>query len=106
MASVFVNATQARRDSRNASVIHAEVRAIETVVLEQIALGELSASISSGSTMTVSVDYYNAYYNLVTDAAKIDQITYVQRYFTDLGYGVVITENPSTTNTLIWNISW
>ena len=106
MASVFVNATQARRDSRNASVIHAEVRAIETAVLEQVALGELSARINSGTGMTTDVDYYNAYYNLVNDAAKVDQITYVERYFTDLGYGVVITENPSTTNTLVWNISW
>ena len=106
MATVFINATQARRDSRNASVIHAEVRSIESAVLEQVSAGQLKISIASGTTMTTEANYYNAYYNVTNDAAKTDQVNYVQRYFTDLGYGFTITENPTTTNTLIWNISW
>lgn len=106
MASVFKNATQARMDSRNASTIHAETRSIETTVLSSISLGELNATVDSGTTMTTDAAYYNAYFNVVTDAAKLDQIQYVTRYFTDLGYGVSVTENPVTENTIVWNISW
>lgn len=106
MASVFKNATQARKDARNSSVIHAEVRSLETSVLSSVENGNLSVSVSSGTTMTTSTDYYNAYFSIAADDTKSDQLTYVTRYFTDLGYGITLTENPSTQNTLVWNISW
>jgi len=106
MASVFVNATQARKDARNASTIHDEVRSIESTILTTISQGQLSVSISSGTTMTDNSAYYNAYYSISDDAAKLDQVKYVEKYFTDLGYGITITENPSSGNTIVWNISW
>lgn len=106
MASVFVNANQARKDSRNASVIHGEVRSLESTILSSISQGELTVSVSSGTTMTDDANYYTAYYLITNDRAKADQVEYVSKYFTDLGYSVNITENPSTNNSLVWNISW
>lgn len=106
MASIFVNADQARKDTRNASVIHSEVRAIESAILTNIDAGILNVSVSSGTQMTDSNVYYNVYYGVSNDRSKLDQIEYVKKYFHDLGYGVTITENALTTDTLVWNISW
>lgn len=106
MTSIFVNADQARKDSRNASVIHGEVRAIESAILVNIDAGLLYANISAGTEMTDSNVYYNVYYGVTSDRTKSDQLDYVTKYFRDLGYGVRLTENALTGNTLIWNISW
>ena len=106
MASVFVNAATARKDSRNNSVIHSEVRSLESNVLSAIETGSLSAVINSGTTMTTDSTYYNVYYAITDNDAKLDQINYVTKYFTDLGYGITITENSATGNTIVWNISW
>lgn len=106
MASVFINATQARRDTRNNSVIHSEVRSIESAVLANVDAGVLYANVSSGTSMTDSNTYYKAYYGITNDRTLVDQIAYVEQYFKNLGYGVKITENTSTGDTIIWNISW
>lgn len=106
MANIFVNATQARKDSRNNSVIHAEVRSIESAVLANVSSGLLYANVSSGTTMTSSNTYYYVYTGVTTDPTKLDQLNYVTEYFTNLGYGVNITTNTSSNNTIIWNISW
>jgi hypothetical protein len=106
MASVFKNATQARKDARDSGAIHAEVRSLESSVLSSVEGGNLSVSVNSGTTMTTDTAYYNAYFSLAVDDTKLDQLTYVTRYFTDLGYGVTLTENATTQNTLVWNISW
>ena len=52
MAEIFVNATQARKDTRNNSVIHAEVRAIETSVIANVDAGVLYANIINSTNMT------------------------------------------------------
>ena len=106
MANIFVNATQARKDTRNNSIIHHEVRAIEGNVIANIDSGVLYANISSNTTMTDSNVYYNVFNGLTTDPTKLDQINYVKKHFTDLGYGVSITTNTSSNNTIVWNISW
>ena len=106
MASVFKNATQARKDARDAGVIHAEVRSLESSVLSSIEGGNLSVSVNTGTTMTTDTAYYNAYFSITSDDTKSDQLSYVTRYFTDLGYGITLTENATTQNTLVWNISW
>ena len=60
MAEIFVNATWARKDSRNNSVIPAEVRAIETSVIANVDAGVLYANITRNSTnMTNNSTYYN-----------------------------------------------
>lgn len=106
MASVFVNAATARKDTRNNVVIHGEVRAIESAVLANIDAGVLYANVSTGTTMTTSNVYYHAYFDVTTDRTKADQVNYVNQHFKDLGYAIKITQNPVTTDTLIWNISW
>lgn len=106
MASIFTNASTARTNTRNNSVIHGEVRAIEAAVLANIDAGVLYANVTTGTTMTNSNAYYNAYFSLSTDPTKLDQVNYVSKYFTDKGYGVKIKQNPVTTNTITWNISW
>ena len=106
MANIFINATQARKDTRNNSVIHSEVRSIESVVLANVDAGVLYANITSGSAMTDSNIYYNAYYGVTSNPTIVDQINYVSQYFTNLGYGVQVRENTATKNTITWNISW
>ena len=106
MATIFSNAATARKDTRNNSVIHSEVRSIETAVLANVDSGVLYANVSTGTTMTNSNTYYKAYFNITTDATKKDQVTYVSKYFKDLGYGVKVAQNLTTTDTITWNISW
>lgn len=106
MASVFVNAATARKDTRNNVVIHGEVCAIERAVLANIDAGVLYANVSTGTDMTTSNAFYNAYFDVTTDRTKADQVNYVNQHFKDLGYAIKITQNPVTTDTLIWNISW
>ena len=106
MASIFRTATQARTDTRNNSVIHAEVRSIENAVLSNIDSGILYANVSSGTAMTSSNTYYFVYNGVTSDPTKLDQINYVKDYFVNLGYGVNITTNSTTNTTIQWNISW
>ena len=106
MASIFVNAATARTDTRNTSIIHDEVRSIESAVLANISLGVLYANVSSGTAMTSSNAYYLVNAGVVSDPTKKDQLDYVKSYFTDLGYGVSITQNTSTLDTIVWNVSW
>lgn len=106
MANIFVNATQARIDTRNNSAIHSEVRSIESAVLANVDAGILYANVSSGTTMTDSNIYYKAYYGITENRTLVDQIDYVTQYFNNLGYGVKIRQNASTGDTITWNISW
>jgi|TARA_A100001011_G_scaffold398686_2_gene504021 hypothetical protein len=106
MAEIFVNATQARKDTRNNSVIHAEVRAIETSVIANVDAGVLYANIINSTNMTNTSTYYNVWNSITTDPTKLDQLNYVKKHFENLGYGVNITTNSSSNNTINWNISW
>jgi hypothetical protein len=106
MANIFVNATTARRDTRNNSVIHAEIRSIESAVLANIDAGILYANVISNTTMTTSNVYYFVYNGTTNNPTALDQLNYVKNYFTGLGYGVSILTNTSTENTITWNISW
>jgi hypothetical protein len=106
MANIFVNATQARKDSRNNSVIHSEVRAVESIVLANIDSGVLYANVVSSSVMTNSNVYYNVWNSITTDPTKLDQMNYVKKHFEDLGYGVTVVTNLNSNNTISWNISW
>lgn len=106
MSKVFVNASAARASARNASVIHGEVRDIETEILANIDQGLLYANVTSGTSMTDSNAYFNAYYNVQSNATLVDQIVTVRNHFENLGYGVTILTNPSTNTTITWNISW
>lgn len=106
MASIFTNAQTARHNTRNASVIHNEVRAIENAVIANIDAGVLYANITSGTEVTDSNVYYKAFTGISNDRSALDELDYVTDYFTKLGYAIRITENPTNPMTLSWNISW
>jgi hypothetical protein len=106
MAGIFINATEARERTRLNPIVHAEVTALEQAVLTATQAGSLTTSISSGTTMTDSNVYYKAYYGVTNDPVSFDQVNYIKTYFENLSYGVTITENPQTGNTLVWGISW
>tara|TARA_Y100001937_G_C7023774_1_gene286749 strand:- start:28 stop:357 length:330 start_codon:yes stop_codon:yes gene_type:complete len=105
-SDIFTNATQARKDSRNNSVIHSEIRSIESAVIANIDSGVLYANVISSTTMTNSNVYYNVWNGVTTDPTKLDQLNYVKKYFVNLGYGVDILTNTSSNNTITWNLSW
>ena len=105
MAGVFINAATARSDTLNAVVIHNEVTAIESAVLAGVAAGVLSANVTSGTAMTDSVDYYNAFFFVTEDPSRRTQIKTVENYFLDLGYGVQILTNQAQ-DRITWNINW
>ena len=105
MPGIFVNATEARVKTRNNTVIHGEITAIENAIYANIDAGVLFANVNN-STMTNSNVYYNVKNGVTTDATKKDQLDYVQKYFKDLGYGVSCVTDPSANTNLQWNISW
>ena len=106
MANIFTNATQARKDTRNNVTVHGEVTSLESKVLANIDAGVLYANVSANTTMTTRNVYYNVWNSITTDPTKLDQINYVKKHFVDLGYGVSITTNTESNNTIVWNISW
>jgi hypothetical protein len=104
--SIFINATEARRRSRDSVVILNEVRALEANVLSNISAGSLQLIQSTGTTMTGNTSYYQAYNGITTNTTITDQISTVKKHFTDKGYSVNITTNSSTGNTIQWTIKW
>lgn len=53
-----------------------------------------------------SAEYYAVISGQSTNRAILDQLEFVQEYFTKLGYKIRPQVNPLTTNTLQWSISW
>lgn len=105
MAGIFINAKTARTSTRNNTVIHNEVTAIENAVYANVDAGILYANVNN-STMTNSNVYYYVWNSITTDPTKLDQLNYVKKYFTDLGYGVNLATDPNDATALQWNISW
>lgn len=106
MANIFVNATTARSNSRNNSIIHSEVRSIESAILANVDSGVLYANVTSNTTMTGNVSYYNVWNGVTEDPTKLDQMNYVKDYFVNLGYAVNVGVNATSNNTITWNVSW
>ena len=105
MAGIFINAKTARTSTRNNTVIHNEVTAIENAVYANVDAGILYANVNN-STMTNSNVYYYVWNSITTDPTKLDQLNYVKKYFTDLGYGISLATDPNDATALQWNISW
>jgi len=105
-SSIFLNATEARKKTRDSITILNEVRALEANVLTQVNAGNLEVTVSSGTTITNGTTYYQAYNNITTNTTLSDQISTVKKYFTDKGYSVNISTNSGTGNTLQWKIKW
>ena len=82
--NIFVNATQARADSRNNVVVHGEIRSIESEVFSNIDSGVLYANVVSSTTMTNSNVYYYVWNGTVTDPTKLQHINYGKKKFQKL----------------------
>jgi hypothetical protein len=106
MADIFINATEARKQTRDSVIVLNEVRAIEANVLTQVDAGNLDVTVSTGTTITSGTTYYQAYNNITSNTTLTDQISTVKKYFTDKGYSVNISTNSGTGNTLQWKIKW
>jgi hypothetical protein len=53
-----------------------------------------------------SYPYYDVVAGTSKDPIIQDQIDYVKKHFTDLGYSITLAENPSTGTTLQWTVKW
>ena len=104
--NIFINATEARRRTRDSVVILNEVRALEANVLANVSAGTLQLVQSTGTTMTGNTSYYQAYNCITTNTTITDQINTVKKHFTDKGYSVNISTNAGTGNTIQWTIKW
>ena len=105
MPGIFINATTARSSTRNNTVIHNEITAIENAVFANVDAGILYANVNN-TVMTNSNVYYYVNNSVTTDPTMKDQLNYVKSYFTKLGYGVSIVTDPDNATSLQWNISW
>lgn len=50
--------------------------------------------------------YYESFVGQLDSPEIEDQLNFVQKYFTDLGYLTTIQVNPHTMNTIQWQLSW
>ena len=103
---IFINATEARKQSRNSVIVLNEVRALESNVLAEVNAGNLEVTVATGTTITNGTTYYQAYNNITSNTTLTDQMSTVKKYFTDKGYSVNISTNAGTGNTLQWKIKW
>tara|TARA_B100001057_G_scaffold465349_1_gene521389 strand:- start:956 stop:1291 length:336 start_codon:yes stop_codon:yes gene_type:complete len=104
--AIFINATEARRRSRDSVIILNEVRALEANVLANVSAGSLQLIQANGTTMTSNTSYYQAYNGISSNTTITDQINTVKKHFTDKGYSVNISTNAGTGNTIQWTIKW
>ena len=102
----FYDAQDARYQSLNTIIIHTEVADIETSILTEVQAGNLSVKVDGGTPMTSNVSYYNAYYGVTNDPAKVAELQTVEQHFYNLGYNIRINTNTTTDNTLVWNVNW
>lgn len=104
MPGIFVTATTAREKTRNNVLIHSEITSIENAVFAAIHQGVLSAVIND-TVFTTNSTYYFTWNNTISDPTKLDQLNFVTRYFTNLGYSINLTPVPNVAR-LQWNIFW
>ena len=53
-----------------------------------------------------SAEYYAVISGQSSNRVVLDQLEFVQEYFTSLGYKIRAQVNPTTGNTLQWSVSW
>lgn len=105
MDRVFPNAIDARNGSRNNVRIYEELRHLEAAVLDEIALGNLSATVSD-SYMTdeiTGLEYCAVWLDELEDRAKAEQMLIIERHFENLGYD--ITKKLASSNAVSDTVS-
>ena len=114
----FPSAAEARNCARDNKVVFEEICVIQQAILDAIVSKVYQVVISDGSPMTTqddidpvdgnpdSIQYYKVFAEIEDGREIQDQLDFVERYFTNLGYNVQLQINPSTENTLQWVLLW
>jgi hypothetical protein len=101
-----LSATQARIISTTDLVIYNEIDTITRAVMAAALTGELTVTVSTGTTITDSTDYFNVWSSIEDDRKKSYEFSQVVSHFQRLGYNIVAKKNAVTTNTIKWELYW
>ena len=109
--NIFPAAASSRSEAITHTITLTEIRNIEVAVLNAVANGQLTTTISSVTTMTDSVTgvpYWTLWNANSTDLSNVlnVQMNTVVEYFTNLGYNITRILNTTTNDTFSWVLSW
>ena len=116
----FPTGTQARERAQGNNTLVQQIAIMEIAVLDAIASGTFTASITDSSTVTIQgttitgspmtdndtdgQNYYKVYQGTITDNVKSEQMNEVIAHFQNKGYTIA---RKSTTGTIFfWEITW
>ena len=118
--AVFPTGSQARERAQGNNTIVQQIAIMEITVLNSIASGTFTATISDTSTVTVNgatvtgspmtdndtdgQNYYKAYQGTITDTVKTEQMNEVIAHFENKGY--TIARKSSSGTYFFWEITW
>lgn len=116
----FPTGEQARERSQGNNVLAQQIAIMEVAVLDAIASGAFTASITDTSTVSIQgstitgspmtdndtdgLNYFKTWKATITDAVKTEQMTEVINHFKNKGY--TISRKSSTGTYFYWYISW
>ena len=118
--AVFPTGAQARERAQGNNTLVQQIAIIEVEVLDSIAAGTFTATISDTSTVTIQgttitgspmtdndtagQNYYKAYQGTITDTVATEQMNEVIAHFQDKGY--TIARKSSSGTYFYWEITW
>ena len=118
--AVFPTGAQARERAQGNNTLVQQIAIMEVAVLDAIASGTFTASITDSSTVTIQgttitgspmtdndtdgQNYYKAYQGTITDTVKTEQMNEVINHFESKGYS--IARKSSSGTYFYWQIDW
>jgi len=118
--AVFPTGAQARERAQGNNTLVKQISIMEIAVLDAIASGTFTASITDSSTVTIQgttitgspmtdndtdgQNYYKAYQGTITDTVKTEQMNEVINHFESKGYS--IARKSSSGTYFYWQIDW
>ena len=118
--AVFPTGAQARERAQGNNTLVQQIAIMEVAVLNAIASGTFTASITDSSTVTIQgatitgspmtdndtdgQNYYKAYQGTITDTVKTEQMNEVINHFESKGYS--IARKSSSGTYFYWQIDW
>ena len=118
--AVFPTGAQARERAQGNNILVQQISIMEIAVLDAIASGTFTASITDSSTVTIQgttitgspmtdndtdgQNYYKAYQGTITDTVKTEQMNEVINHFESKGYS--IARKSSSGTYFYWQIDW
>ena len=118
--AVFPTGAQARERAQGNNTLVQQISIMEIAVLDAIASGTFTASITDSITVTIQgttitgspmtdndtdgQNYYKAYQGTITDNVKTEQMNEVIAHFQNKGY--TIARKSSSGTYFYWEITW